>query len=51
VFANFGWVGLIGSLAGFSTKIGISEKYWCPFETNITSAYGKPWMYALRDLL
>jgi len=51
VFANFGWVGLAGSLAGFSTKLGVSQKVWRPYEGNLTSRYGTPWMYVLRDLL
>jgi len=50
-FANFGWAGLIGSLAGFSDKVGIAEKVWLPFQKNITSEFGKPWMYVLRDVL
>jgi len=50
VFANFGWAGMIGSLAGFSGKVGISEKYDHITRKN-ESEYGTPWMYVLRDVL
>mmetsp|Transcript_27006 Transcript_27006/g.23893 ORF Transcript_27006/g.23893 Transcript_27006/m.23893 type:complete len:290 (-) Transcript_27006:537-1406(-) len=50
-FANFGWAGIIGSLAGFSPKVGIAEKVWLPIHNNDTTRYGMPWMYVLRDVL
>lgn len=50
-FANFGWAGVIGSLAGFSPNVGISEKYGGPDNRKDSSWYGEPWMYVLRDVL
>jgi hypothetical protein len=49
VFANFGWAGITGSLAGFSQKIGIGERLWG--DKGEVTAYGQPWMYVLRDTL
>jgi len=49
-FANFGWAGMVGALAGFSPKVGISERFDHLQKQNM-SAYGEPWMYVLRDLL
>lgn len=49
-FANIGWAGLVGSLAGFSEKIAVCEKVNMP-ETGDTKLIGKPWMYVLRDAL
>jgi len=48
-FANFGWAGIIGTLAGYSNKIGISERY-DPLKGE-RGPFGEPWMYVLRDLL
>jgi len=50
-FANIGWVGFIGSLTGFSKKVGISQKVWLPTRNNITTVFGKPWTFVLRDVL
>jgi hypothetical protein len=50
-FANFGWAGIIGSLAGMSPNVGIGEKVWYPMQKNITTKFGEPWMYVLRDVL
>lgn len=50
-FANIGWVGLIGSLTGYSSaRIGISERLRGGPPDTMTR-FGKPWMYALRDTL
>mmetsp|Transcript_41630 Transcript_41630/g.37016 ORF Transcript_41630/g.37016 Transcript_41630/m.37016 type:complete len:276 (-) Transcript_41630:400-1227(-) len=52
VFANIGYAGLVGSLAGMSPKISVAEKEWWPSGTrNETSPYGTPWAYLLRDVL
>jgi len=49
-FANFGWAGIVGSLAGWSPLVGIGERMWgCDKED--CSEYGTPWMYVLRDTL
>jgi len=48
VFANFGWVGMIGSLAGFSNLIGLGERKW---SNDNEKEVGTPWMYVLRDVL
>jgi len=48
-FANFGWVGIVGSLAGFSPLIGIGERLWG--DKGKESEFGMPWMYVLRDVL
>lgn len=51
-FANMGWVGIVGSLTGFSNaSVGVGEKVWISDRTDLTSRFGKPWMYALRDAL
>ncbi len=52
-FANIGYLGLIGTITGFSsTNIGISEKVWITErEKDITTRFGTPWMYVLRDVL
>jgi len=51
VFANFGWPGMIGSLAGYSGKTAVSEADWLPDVDNQTTIFGQPWMYVLRDVL
>jgi len=48
-FSNLGWVGIVGSLAGFSPLIGIGERLWG--DDGKVSEYGTPWMYVLRDVL
>ena len=50
-FANIAWVGFLGSLTGYSSaKIGVSERLrGGPAKT--TTRFGKPWTYALRDVL
>mmetsp|Transcript_36377 Transcript_36377/g.32648 ORF Transcript_36377/g.32648 Transcript_36377/m.32648 type:complete len:246 (+) Transcript_36377:385-1122(+) len=50
-YANFAWAGVVGSLAGFSTNVGISEKFRGPDHRNDSSWNGEPWMYVLRDVL
>ena len=50
-FANIAWVGFVGSLTGYSSaKIGVSERLrGGPSDT--MTRFGKPWTYALRDVL
>lgn len=50
-FANIAWVGFLGSLTGYSSaKIGVSERLrGGPAKT--MTRFGKPWTYALRDVL
>lgn len=50
-FANVGWVGLIGSLTGYSSaKVSVSERLRGGPPGSMTR-FGKPWTYALRDVL
>lgn len=50
-FANIAWVGFLGSLTGYSSaKIGVSERLRGG-SGNQTTRFGKPWTYALRDVL
>ena len=50
-FANIAWVGFLGSLTGYSSaKIGVSERLRGG-PSNSTTRFGKPWTYALRDVL
>ena len=50
-FANIAWVGFLGSLTGYSSaKIGVSERLRGGPSSTMTR-YGKPWTYALRDVL
>lgn len=50
-FANIAWAGFIGSLTGYSSaRIGVSERLrGGPADT--MTRFGKPWTYALRDVL
>lgn len=49
---NFAWVGFVGSLTGFSTKISIGEKVWLPPKGSVQmTRYGNPWTYVFRDVL
>ncbi|CAF1008294.1 unnamed protein product [Rotaria sordida] len=51
-FANFGYAGLIGSLGAYSeASIGLGEKVWITKEQDITTRYGNPWTYVLRDVV
>ncbi|CAF0841161.1 unnamed protein product [Adineta steineri] len=51
-FANFGYLGLIGSLSAYSeASIGLGEKVWITKEQDITSRFGNPWTYVLRDVV
>jgi exportin-7 len=51
-FANFGYVGLIGSLSAYSeASVGLGEKVWLSKEQDITSRFGNPWTYVLRDVV
>ena len=50
-FANIAWVGFLGSLTGYSSaKVGVSERLRGGPSKTMTR-YGKPWTYALRDVL
>jgi hypothetical protein len=51
-FMNVGWAGFVGSLTGFSEYTGIGEKVrgQKPVKENETRL-GKPWTFALRDVL
>ena len=50
-FANIAWVGFFGSLTGYSSaKIGVSERLRGGPADSMTR-FGKPWTYALRDVL
>ena len=50
-FANIAWVGFLGSLTGYSSaKIGVSERLRGGSPDTMTR-FGKPWTYALRDVL
>lgn len=50
-FANIAWTGFIGSLTGYSSAgIGVSERLRNVNLKN-SSFFGKPWTYALRDVL
>lgn len=49
--ANFGWLGMIGVLTGFSSnQVGVGEKVWGS-GTWYDGVHGQPWMYLLRDVL
>ena len=51
-FANFGYVGLIGSISAYSeASIGLGEKVWITKEKDITTRFGNPWTYVLRDVV
>lgn len=51
-FANFGYPGLIGSLNAYSeASIGLGEKVWITEEKDITTRFGNPWTYVLRDVV
>ena len=51
-FINVAWAGFIGSLTGFGQYSGIGEQVrkQKPANKNETR-FGKPWTYALRDVL
>jgi len=51
-FANFGYPGLIGSLNAYSeVSVGLGEKVWITQEKDITTRFGNPWTYVLRDVV
>jgi hypothetical protein len=51
-FANFGYAGLIGTLGAYSeASVGLGEKVWITKERDITSRFGNPWTYVLRDVV
>lgn len=51
-FANIGFLGQVGTITGFSdASIGISQKVWLGSPDDITTRFGTPWMYVLRDIL
>lgn len=51
-FANFGFAGLIGSLGAYSeASIGLGSKVWITDEKDITTRFGNPWTYVIRDVV
>lgn len=51
VFANIGFVGLVGSITAFNAKgVALAEKQWYTREYVPFTYYGYPWMYVFRDL-
>jgi hypothetical protein len=51
-FANFGYVGLIGSIGAYNeVSVGLGQKVWIYKEQDITSRFGNPWTYVLRDVV
>lgn len=51
-FANFGYLGLIGSIGAYNeVSVGLGQKVWITSEQDITSRLGNPWTYVLRDVV
>jgi len=50
IFATFGWVGIIGTLAGYSPLVGVCEASNADL-IDQTTVFGEPWMYVMRDVL
>ncbi len=51
-FANFGYTGLIGSIGAYNeVSVGLGQKVWITTEQDITSRFGNPWTYVLRDVI
>lgn len=50
-FANVGWPGFVGSITGFAENIGIGEKFRGQSTNENETRFGKPWNYAVRDVL
>ncbi len=51
-FANFGYIGLIGSIGAYNeVSVGLGQKVWITTEQDITSRFGNPWTYVLRDVV
>jgi hypothetical protein len=51
-FANFGFAGMIGSLGAYSEfTIGVGTKVWINNEQDITTRFGNPWVYVVRDVV
>jgi hypothetical protein len=51
-FANFGYLGLIGSIGAYNeVSVGLGQKVWITTEQDITSRFGNPWTYVLRDVI
>jgi len=50
-FANLGWVGMVGSLAGYNGHVGIGEKAWVNNRDTTTTIFGEPWMFVVRDVV
>ena len=51
-FANFGYLGLIGSIGAYNeVSVGLGQKVWITTEQDITSRLGNPWTYVLRDVI
>lgn len=50
-FANIAWLGLFGSLSGYSSApVAICEKVWIHY-TGVQNRAGYPWTFLLRDIL
>lgn len=50
-FANFGWLGMIGSLAGYNGLVGIGERVYDVTDDDHTTIFGEPWMFVVRDVV
>jgi len=51
-FANFGYLGLLGSIGAYNeVSIGLGQKVWITNEQDITTRFGNPWTYVLRDVV
>ncbi|CAF1585336.1 unnamed protein product [Rotaria magnacalcarata] len=51
-FANFGYAGLVGSIGAYNeVSVGLGQKVWITTEQDITSRFGNPWTYVLRDVI
>ena len=50
-FANFAWLGFVGSLSGYSSApVAVCEKVWIHY-TGKQNREGYPWTFLLRDVL
>ena len=50
-FANVGWAGFVGSITGFSPVVGVGEKVRKQNTNENETRLGKPWNYAIRDVM
>jgi len=50
-FANYGFLGFVGSLTGISsTPVGVCEKVWLSYN-GTQNTFGTPWHFVMRDIL